>query len=167
MAKVRTDQPVLPSLLDRLIDNDPRNQQDYMSSRSYGVVLKDIKDSIRRDLEWLLNTRVYRSDIPSALEELDVSVVNYGLPDFSVIHLGSDEGKEEFRHRVQAVIEKYEPRFKNVDVELEQVGEEYERTLYLKISAVLMIDPDPIPLLFDSRVKALDKAVRLREVNHG
>lgn len=167
MAKVRADQPALPSLLDRLIDDDPRNRQERSVSRSYGVVLKDIKNSIRRDLEWLLNTRVYYSDIPSGLDELDVSVVNYGLPDFSVIHLSSDEGKEEFRYRVHDVIKKYEPRFNNVHVELEQVGEEYERTLYMKISAVLMIEPDPIPLLFDSRVKALDKAVRLREINHG
>jgi len=167
MVKIRTDQPVLPSLLDRLIDNDPRNRQESAISRSHGVVLRDIKNSIRRDLEWLLNTRVYRSEPPAGLTELDVSIVNYGLPDFSVIHLGSDEGKQEFRQRVSDAIEKYEPRFRNVDVELEQIGEEYERTLYMKISAVLMIEPDPIPLLFDSRVKALDKAVRLREINHG
>lgn len=166
MAKLRINHPVLPSLLDRLIDNDPKNR-DGIIAQSYGVILKDIKKSVRRDLEALLNTRVYRPSLPSSLSELEVSSVNYGLPDFSVIHLGSEDGKEEFRYRVQQVIDKYEPRFRHVNVELEQVGEGYERTLYMKISAVLMIDPEPIPLLFDSRVKALDKAVRLREVNHG
>lgn len=166
MAKIRTDQPILPSLLDRLIDDDPQSLS-LVTSKSYGMVLSDIKNGIRRDLEHLLNTRVYRPKIPEYLPELNISVINYGLPDFSVIHLSSEEGKEEFRYRVQKIIEQFEPRFKDVYVELEQIGEEYERTLYMKISAVLMIEPDPIPLLFDSRVKAIDKAVRLREISHG
>jgi type VI secretion system protein ImpF len=165
MARIKADQPALPSLLDRLIDEDPDS---YITvPKSYGVLLSDIKSSIRRDLECLLNTRLYRKELPEKFSELDVSVVNYGLPDFSVIQLGSDEGKEKFRLRVQSIIEKFEPRFRRVMVELEQIGEEYERTLYLKISAVLMIEPDPIPLLFDSRVKTMDKTVRLREINHG
>ncbi len=165
MSKIKSDQPVLPSLLDRLIDDDPTTT--LSEAKSYGVVLSDIKNSIKRDLEALLNTRLYRDALPQKFAELDVSVVNYGLPDFSVIQLGNDEGKEEFRLKVQDIIEKYEPRFKEVHVDLEQMGEDYERTLYMKISAVLMIDPDPIPLLFDSRVKTIDKAVHLREVNHG
>lgn len=165
MAKVRADQPALPSLLDRLVDDDPGSSLSV--AKSYGVLLADIKASIRRDLECLLNTRLYRKPLPEKFSELGVSLVNYGLPDFSVIQLGSDEGKEEFRVKVQDIIEKYEPRFRQVYVELEQAGEDYERTLYMKISAVLMIEPDPIPLLFDSRVKTIDKAVHLREVNHG
>lgn len=166
MAKLRTDQPVLPSLLDRLIDDDPKNLS-LVGSKSYGVVLSDIKKSIRRDLEYLLNTRVSIQKIPDSLTEVKSSVINYGLPDFSIIHLSSDEGKEEFRLHVQHIIEQFEPRFSHVTVELEQIGEAFERTLYMKISAVLMIEPDPIPLLFDSRVRSIDKAVRLREIKHG
>lgn len=165
MAKLKTQQPVLPSLLDRLIDEDPDNIQP--TKKAYGVVLRDIKQSIRRDLEALLNTRLYRDETPDSLSELTVSLVSYGLPDFSVLQLGAEEGKEEFRLRVQTIIETFEPRFKQVYVELEQAGEDYERTLYMRISAVLMVEPDPIPLLFDSRIKTIDKAVRLREVNHG
>ncbi len=165
MARVKIDQPALPSLLDRLIDEDPDSVLSI--SKPYGVLLNDIKSSIRRDLECLLNTRLYRQKLPEKFSELDISLVNYGLPDFSVIQLGSDEGKEKFRIEVQQIIEKYEPRFKRVLVELEQVGEAYERTLYMKISAILMVEPDPIPLLFDSRVKTMDKAVHLREINHG
>jgi len=74
MNKVRSNQPVLPSLLDRLIDNDPRNR-DSLVSQSYGALLSDIKHSIRRDLESLLNTRVYRSKLPSTLTELESSMV--------------------------------------------------------------------------------------------
>jgi type VI secretion system protein ImpF len=165
MARLRTDQPILPSLLDRLIDDDP--QSPISSPKTYGAVVADIKNNIRRDLEALLNTRIYRRTLPEKLTELEMSVVNYGLPDFSFVQLGSEEGKNKFRFQVQNIIQKYEPRFRRVLVELEQIGEEYERTLYLKISAVLMMEPDPIPLLFDSRVRTIDKSVRLREINHG
>lgn len=165
MAKLRMDQPVLPSLLDRLIDDE----QDLLNDveKPYSVLLADIKNSIRRDLECLLNTRLHRKPSPEKYTELSTSVVNYGLPDFSFVQLSSDEGKEELRLQVQTLIEKYEPRFRQVHVELAQIGEDYERTLYMKISAVLLIEPDPIPLLFDSRVKSVDKAVHLRELNHG
>lgn len=165
MARIKGDQPLLPSLLDRLIDEDPGSSTN--KPKAYGAVLADIKKSIRRDLECLLNTRLYRSDLPEDLTELDVSIVNYGLPDFSVLQLGVDDGKEEFRRQVTSIIEKFEPRFSQVVVDLEHIGEDYERTLYMKISAVLMIEPDPIPLLFDSRVKTMDKAVQLRDVSYG
>lgn len=163
MVRIKSDQPILPSLLDRLIDDEPDSQDENI--KSYGVVLSEIKDNIRRDLECLLNTRLYRDHLPADLPELDVSIVNYGLPDFSMVQLTSDEGKTGFKEEVQKIIEKFEPRFKSVDIELDQVGEDFERSLYLKISAVLMIDPDPIPLLFDSRVKVLDKAVNLRVIS--
>ncbi|MBX2807119.1 MAG: type VI secretion system baseplate subunit TssE [Cellvibrionaceae bacterium] len=165
MTTARKDQPILPSLLDRLIDHDPSIQDTPV--KSYRVVLTEIKDSIRRDLENLLNTRLYRKPLPEELTELDISIVNYGLPDFSMLQVNSDDGKHEFKEKVQSIIEKYEPRFKSVTVDLEHVGEHYERTLYMKISAVLMIEPDPIPLMFDSRVKTMDKSVILREINHG
>ncbi len=165
MTKLRADQPIIPSLLDRLVDEDPKSL--ISVPKSYGVLLKDIKNNIRRDLENLLNTRLTRYAIPEELNEINLSVANYGLPDFSFVQLGSDEGREEFRFMVEQAIHNFEPRFNQVIVELEQIGEEYERTLYLKISAVLMVDPDPIPLLFDSRVKTLNKSVKLREINHG
>ena len=47
------------------------------------------------------------------------------------------------------------------------VGEEKERTLYLKINALLIVEPDPVPVLYDSRISALDRAVTLRELQNG
>jgi type VI secretion system protein ImpF len=165
MARIASALPVLPSLLDRLIDEDPH--QLYEKQKSYGVVLSEIKDNIRRDLECLLNTRLYRENRPPILDELDKSIVNYGLPDFGMVQLGSEEGKQKFKAQIQKAIEIFEPRFRRVSVELQQIGEDFERALYLKISAVLMIEPDPISLLFDSRVKVLDKSLNLRVLSHG
>jgi hypothetical protein len=52
-------------------------------------------------------------------------------------------------------------------VTLAPAAEEYQRSLHLKISALLMIEPAPVPLLFDSRVRAHDREVKLRELRHG
>ena len=165
MAKIRSQQPVLPSLLDRLIDQDPEAVRE--SVRPAAVLLQDIKANIRRDLEWLLNTRLYRQQRIDLYPELKTSVVAYGLPDFSTVLLGSAEHRENFRLAIQATIERFEPRLRRVQVEISPSGEEHDRTLYLKITALLMVEPDPVPLLFDSRIRALERAMELRELRNG
>ncbi|MGK0442590.1 MAG: type VI secretion system protein ImpF [Pseudohongiellaceae bacterium] len=165
MARLKTDQPILPSLLDRLIDNDVDYTVDTV--KSTGVVLTEIRHNIRRDLENLLNTRVF---LPQGLgdnTELEVSPLNYGLEDFSRTQFDVAEHREAFRDKVWTVINCYEPRFESVRVEINAVDEEYSRTLYLKISAVLMIEPDPVPLIFDTRVQNVEQGVKLRELRHG
>lgn len=165
MTRVRSQLPVLPSLLDRLIDDEP----DQISERAQSapVLLRDIKVNLRRDLEWLLNTRLYRSQDFSKYPELQRSLIAYGLPDFSTVQLGSDEHREQFRAIIQATIERLEPRLRRVQVEISPLGEAHERTLYLRINAVLLIEPDPVPLLFDSRIRGLDRTVQLQELRHG
>ena len=165
MAKIRSQQAVLPSVLDRLIDEDPDAAQE--SARPVAVLLQDIKANIRRDLEWLLNTRLYRQQRIELYPELKTSLVAYGLPDFSTVLLGSTEHREQFRLAIQATIERFEPRLRRVQVEISPSGEEHDRTLYLKIMALLMVEPDPVPLLFDSRIRAMERAMELRELHNG
>jgi len=165
MSKVRTDQPVLTSLLDRLIDDEPDQKLEVVKPVS--TLLRDAKANIRRDLENLLNTRLYRQSDLGDYPELKKSVVNYGLPDFSSVQFSSAEHREQFRQEIESTITRYETRFRRVRVEITQAGEEHERTMYLKINALLMVEPDPIPLLFDSRIQAMDRIVKLRELRHG
>ena len=54
MAKIEADQLLTPSVLDRLIDEEPTSTRELPKSR--GQVLRDLKQHIRRDLENLLNT---------------------------------------------------------------------------------------------------------------
>jgi len=156
---------IVPSLLDRLIDEDPGQALEIVPLPA--VRLEQVKAAVRRDLENLLNTRLYRRVPLDAYPELARSVVNYGLPDFSTVLLGSAEHREHFRRTVQATIERFETRLRRVQVTLAPTAEEYQRSLHLKISALLMIEPAPVPLLFDSRVRAHDREVKLRELRHG
>ena len=55
MARKSHERSIRPSLLDRLIDEEPGNRGEAPDRRAQS--LKELKDSVRRDLEWLLNSR--------------------------------------------------------------------------------------------------------------
>ena len=46
-----------------------------------------MKAALRRDLEWLLNTRRNPEPAPESMAELSQSLFNYGLPDFSALSI--------------------------------------------------------------------------------
>lgn len=158
----RGGEPVVPSLLDRLIDDAPDRPADRTAP-----TVRDVRASVRRDLENLLNTRMVRREGVDAHEQLRQSILTYGLPDFSAIQLGVAEHKESLRQAVQTTIERFEPRLRRVSVQLLDIGDDRERVLHLRISAVLMMEPEPVPLHLDSRVHAADRMLRLRERHHG
>src|SRR3954470_18006227 len=80
MPPIRSDQPLVPSVLDRLLDDAPETTTE--PARSRAQLLRDLKQSVRRDLEDLLNTRRRHLDLPPGLAELDHSPLAYGIPDF-------------------------------------------------------------------------------------
>ena len=55
MARTELDRAVLPSLLDRLTDEDPRTTSDVAVSREESV--RRFRQAVQRDVEALLNTR--------------------------------------------------------------------------------------------------------------
>jgi hypothetical protein len=83
MSRLDNEIRVSWSVLDRLIDNDPNESQDPPKSQS--ASLTELKQAVRRDLEWLLNTRCHMENIDGALEESPSSVAFYGLPDFTSV----------------------------------------------------------------------------------
>lgn len=151
MARVRPDQPLLPSVLDRLLDDAPDASREPPKARTQ--VLRELKQSVRRDLENLLNTRWRCVSWPSGLRELEQSLLNYGLPDFTGAALGVARRREEFRRVIEKAIRTYEPRFKNVMVRLLDNADPADRTLRFRIEALLEAEPAPEPVLFDSALE--------------
>src|SRR5262245_10406087 len=107
MAKVRETQPLLPSILDRLIDDNPDVQQEPPAGRHQ--VLRELRESVRRDLETLLNTRIRPVDVPANLAHLKQSLVNFGVPDFTGMPLSAAEDREAFAKRLEKIIKDFEP----------------------------------------------------------
>jgi type VI secretion system protein ImpF len=151
MPEIRPDQPLLPSVLDRLLDSEPDVRRE--APRSHTQLLRDLKQSVRRDLENLLNTRVRCAPWPPELKELKQSLVNYGIPDMTGASFGSAKAREEFRRIIQTTVTQYERRLKKLNVRLLDPSESVDRTIRFQIDAVLMAEPAPEPIQFDSTLR--------------
>jgi type VI secretion system protein ImpF len=152
MAKIGPEDPLLPSVLDRLIDDEPESHVE--AARSRAQMLRDLKQSVRRDLENLLNTRWRCSVWPPDLDQLDGSLMNYGTPDFSGVNLGSAAAREELRGVLEKIIRRFEPRFKRVNVRLlDRTDGRVDRTLRFQIDGLLYAEPAPEPVQYDTEVE--------------
>jgi type VI secretion system protein ImpF len=146
---VRTDNElsVRTSVLDRLIDYEPQITREPVASRSKSLRL--LKESVKRDLEWLLNTRQLVGGIPPDLKELNNSVAAYGLPDFTNLSIDSPADRKSIKREIELAIRRFEQRLDNVRVTIES-NEGLDRVLRFKIDASLKIDPAPEPITFDT-----------------
>lgn len=154
MSRIRPDQLLVPSLLDRLLDEEPETQTESVRSRSQR--LRDLKLSVRRDLENLLNTRCGLRELPPSAEHLETSVFNYGIPDLGGLAMSSREQREVLRQKVEEAIQRFETRFKSVRVELiHDQRDIIKRTLRFKIHGLLHAEPAPEPVAFQSQVSAV------------
>lgn len=159
--KVHQKQALQMSLLDRLIDDAP-GQKDLGRQRR-GFDLKALRQSVRRDLENLLNTRVQWHVWPESYTELPQSLLNYGLPDFSVMVVDSIEGRQQLCRAVEQCIRRFEPRFVEVEVSLPDEQQSIERVLRLRIQALLYADPEPEHIMFDSEVEPVHLGLTIRD----
>jgi len=147
MPRIDSEVRIIPSVLDRLIDHEPEISREPPASRAKSLRL--LKMSVRRDLEWLLNTRQFVDEVPEDLKEVRKSVALYGLPDFTAANVKSSTDQLQMRRVIQEVIREFEPRLSNVRVTVEP-GRNGERALHFRIDALLRVDPAPEPVTFDS-----------------
>ena len=148
MARSSTDTAVTLSVLDRLIDYDPRSSSEPPPTRLQSV--RQLREAVRRDLEWLLNTR--RVAVPPAegLRELNRSVYVFGLPDFSGFHSSSPADQVKLIRQLQATVKLFEPRLTGVRVVLLDAGGDTAGKLRLRIEGMLSMDPAPEHVSFDT-----------------
>ena len=97
MAKRETEPTVQQSLLDRLTEEEPPR------SRSESVAR--YRESVRRDVEWLLNTRRIVHPAPEELHEVRHSLYHYGLPDVTSLPADSPESQLRLVRWIEEAIE--------------------------------------------------------------
>ena len=142
---------VQPPLLDRLVDLDRTAAADPPQSRSAAV--RALRDAIRRDLEWLLNTRQTSRDIPKPFTLLRESVFNYGLPDITSISLRTKPDADNLLAALEQTIARFEPRLAEIKVFAREPFSRLERTLHFHVEALLLVDPAPEAIVFDTILK--------------
>ena len=148
MARQGSDSVVTLSVLDRLIDTEPKNSSEAPITRAHSLRL--LKDALRRDLEWLLNTRKIAIPPDEALKELNRSVYIFGLPDFTGFRMSSTADQARFLRLLQNIVKLFEPRLANVRIVPLEGTLLNTRTLRLRIEGMLRIDPAPEHVSFDT-----------------
>ena len=148
MPRPDPDLAVTASILDRLIDMNPKVDADPPANRSQSV--RQLKASLRRDLEWLLNSRRNPDEVPETHEELYRSLYNYGLPDVTSRGINSPRDRQRLLRLVEQTIEIFEPRLMGTRVRALESAGSGPRILRFQIEALLKMDPAPEQILFDT-----------------
>lgn len=146
MARVRGEASIGLSVIDRLIDEDLRLPEKQLT-RSES--LRKLRDAVRRDLEWLLNTR-QPAQLPAEDSELANSLYLYGLPDISSMSSKDTRDQQRLVRAIQDAISKFEPRIASPRVTLLASGEEKLPVLRFLIEGMLRTDPNPENVSFDT-----------------
>ena len=139
MPKAEQDNKLTQSILDRLMDVN----QGLTPERQ-------LKASLRRDLEWLLNTRRIVDPPPESLVELTRSMYDYGLPDFSSYTLSSPKDRGKLLRALETAIALFEPRLVDVKVTAVDTPTAGSRVLRFQIEGLLLKDPAPEQVSFDT-----------------
>lgn len=165
MAGIGKKKKLRPSVLDRLIDREPDQSQEALPSRHQYIA--ELRQSVRRDLENLLNTRYRVIEPPEELKQVNHSLLNYGLPDLATVNISDPEKKKRFVKELERMLRNYEPRFKSVRVQHLDNRDKTDRTLRFRIDATLWADPAPESVVFDSILEPVSRTVNVQESPHG
>jgi type VI secretion system protein ImpF len=151
MARGLGETTITISALDRLIDLEPDNRMENPLSRTQSVRL--LKNAVRRDLEWLLNTRRIAEPPDDGLKELNRSTYVYGLPDLSALTMATAADRNRLVRQILATINLFEPRLMNVRLVMVETADAGKKDVRLRIEAMLRMDPVPEPVSFDTVIE--------------
>jgi type VI secretion system protein ImpF len=148
MARREAEENVTQSILERLTDLDPGSATDPPQTRAQSV--RQLKSALRRDLEWLLNTRQIPGGVPESYQELEKSLYAYGLPDVTNLSANSTRDRNRLLRMLEATIASFEPRLSGVKVTIVDSGSNSGRQLRFQIEGLLLMDPAPELISFDT-----------------
>ncbi|QVI70349.1 type VI secretion system baseplate subunit TssE [Pseudomonas syringae] len=158
-----SQQKLLPSLLDRLLDDRPHQSVESSSQRLSS--LADYKASIVRDLEILVNTR--QSLVAGELEgfaNLSGTILDYGMPDFTSRSVLDPQDRLLIQRQLEKAISVGDRRFRSVKVQLlaQQTG---QRMLTFRVDAVLRLQDISRQVSFDAVLQVNTQEYKVQNLN--
>lgn len=149
------------SILDRLTDLDPDSSREGRPSEWED--LRTSKESLCRDLAAILNTRRAEDEIDPRYEEVNNSLVTFGVTDFTSYNLLNGLEQERVRRSIERAIRCFEPRLTRVSVTLEPV-DPLRPLLRFQINALLRVHPAE-PVAFDATLYRDSRRVAVAGAN--
>jgi type VI secretion system protein ImpF len=153
MAELTTQEKLQPSLLDRLVDDEPYSKVESRDKRV--LSMKKLRDGVLRDIAWLLNTACYYP-----LEDLDRypfvarSVLNFGFFELTGKAVSGVDGVAIERH-LRQTLWNFEPRLvrETLKVTVQARGEAMcGNAVTIAIEADLWAEPVPLRIYMKTEV---------------
>ena len=141
MATKRAENLITQSLLDRLCDVD-----DWPTSRQQSM--RQYRESVKRDVEYLLNSRCPPIPDLALYPKAAASVVNYGLSDVTAYSDSASDQSALLAGLVQT-LRRFEPRIQNVRVGVVR-SEGISRSVRFHIEGRIQFDTTMENIEFDT-----------------
>ena len=141
-----------PSLLDRLTDLDPEQKSETKDARV--IDIRQLRDIIRRDLAWLLNSNNQDTLIDAGqYPNVHTSVLNYGVRDVAG-DFTTPTRVDDIRKAISRAITLFEPRIREgtLEVLLRETADSSASVVDFDIRADMWAQPLPMELYLRSQV---------------
>lgn len=133
-----------PSLLDRLTDDEPESRVEPRRARVIDV--DRLREILRRDLAWLLNTAALGDEIdPARHPRAARSVLNYGVREVTGA-FDTEARAERLRVSIREAVERFEPRIAPGSLEVRLRGDDARGRMVVAFDIVADMWAQPMPL---------------------
>lgn len=164
MAELSLKERLQPSLLDRLVDDQPDVKRESREQRVWS--LARLREMVLRDLTWLLNCENL-----SALEDLDrypqaqASVLNYGIPALAGT-IFTSRRTTALERQVREAVQLFEPRILPDSIHVQASTSEMgsPKSLTLEIRGEIWARPMPQPLFLKTEVDLETGSIAISEL---
>ena len=166
MAEPKATDRLQPSLLDRLIDDNPQSRVEEDDARF--LTKRTLRAAVLRDLSWLFNTTNLADEIsidryPAAY----ASVLNFGLPSLSG-GFASTLDAVALEQAIREAIVLFEPRIAPESIEIEPVLDrpvlDMHNQIALVIRGLLWAQPAPLEFALGTQIDLEEGGITLTEL---
>lgn len=161
-----------PSLIDRLSADEPdfydlndldaggkiRRQVNKTKARE---AAKRYQESVRRDLEWLFNTRRVADERVAKYPHVQSSVYSYGIPDPNSQDPSRTHDRDELLRNMREAIARFDRRLQEIEVQFvpSPAG---THLLQFEIAGVVLMDPAPEQVMFQTSLDPANGELKVR-----
>lgn len=163
MAELLPKERLQPSLLDRLSDNDPKKKQESRGQRV--LSLQKLRESVRRDVSWLLNTTNLAATDDLPYPPVVQSVLNFGIPELTGLTAASIDVSV-LERALRKAIRDFEPRLLRNSVKVQVSVDESQmnhNVITFDIEGELWAQPAPTHLLLKTKLDLENGDVTVKE----
>lgn len=138
-----------------LTDDAPEESTEIMPNAR--TMSRRFRETVRQDLQDLLNTRERCISWRKELAQLSKSVFDYGVADVTGSNLASADQRQAFLDELGQTIRRNDPRFQSLSIHSLDNSDPYDRTLRFRIDARIAVDTGQDTAVFDFQLEPVSR----------